>query len=162
MTSYHLTDVLPAGHLPFGFDTVRRIVDRAGTVQVDDHGITLRGVLPRRVAWGSIRSIEIASRLDSLIDIGLGLVPVMRIPGLQPVTERIIDRTAETLAPDVYRRLREATGWRLVRLQLAVDDDVEVRRLPSLVLQLYPSATRDIEARAAVRNIPVERVRLLR
>lgn len=162
MTSYHLTDVLPAGHLPFGFDSVRRLMDRAGTVQVDEHGITLRGLLPRRVAWGSIRTIEIASRLDGLIELGLGLVPLMRIPGVRAVTERMIDRTADVLAPELYRRVREAAGWMLVRIDLAADDEIEVRRLPALVLQLYPSATRDIESRAAARGIPVERRRSLR
>ena len=162
MTSYHLTDALPAGRLLPGFNTARRLLDRAGTVRVDDVGITLRGVIPTTVRWERIRSVEIASRLDTVVGFGLGLVPVLRLPGVRSVAESVFDRAFSSVLSGTYQRARDLAGWSVVRLNLEGGEEVEVRRLPSLVLTLYPRVTHDIEQHATARGISVQRVHRLR
>ncbi|MDX1622076.1 MAG: hypothetical protein R3320_13850 [Nitriliruptorales bacterium] len=161
MTTYHLTDALPAGPLPSGFNLPRRLLERAGTVRVDDVGVTLQGLFPTTVRWERIRSVEIASRLDTMLEFGLGLVPVLRLPGLHSVAASLVDRAATVVAGSVYERARNTAGWKLVRLNTD-GSEVEAKRLPALVLTLYPSVTQDIEHRARQREIPVQRVRRLR
>lgn len=160
-TTYHLTDLAPAIDLPAGVRIARSWIDRVGAVRVDDDGITLHGIAPKRVEWADLERVEIASRLDTAIGFGLRLLPVTRVPGVRDAAERLVDETADRLLGEHYDRLRELAGWTLVRLHRR-STTVDVRRLPALVLRIYPSVTDHILEEAERRGIAVERLHRLR
>lgn len=132
----------------------RQFVDRVANVRVGDDGITLTGVWSRSIPWDRITTIELSSRLDELLTLGLGFTPLGRVPKLHQLAESALLSTAERLAPVTLARARDRAGWTVVRIEQATEE-TELRRLPALVAHLYPAATRAIVEAAEGRGITV-------
>lgn len=153
---FALLDMLEPFPLAPPVATVRQLVDRVANVRVGEDGITLTGIWSRRIPWDRITTIELSSRLDELLTLGLGFTPLGRVPKLRRLAESAVLSTAERVAPLTLSRARDRAGWTVVRIEQA-SKETELRRLPALVAHLYPDTTRAIVEVAERRGIDVVR-----
>lgn len=154
--TFALLDVLDELPLAPPLATARQFVDRVANIRVDDDGIVLTGVWPRRIAWDRIESIEVCSRLDGLLALGLGFTPLGRVPTVVDRLEATLVGTLERVAAGPLTWAREHAGWTVVRINER-GAATDLRRLPALVTRFYPAATRTIVAAAEARGIEVLR-----
>lgn len=165
-TTYALLDGLPdALPLPGPLGMARRLVDQHARIEVHDDGVTLTGLWGKTVRWERMTRIELVSRLDDVLSLGVRLTPVGRlarlaripkVPEIDDLGARLIVGAAERVAPDATRRVRDRLGWTVVRF-VEGRHDTELRRLPSVVAHLYPAATEHVVSEATLRDIPVIR-----
>ncbi|MBW3621771.1 MAG: hypothetical protein KY461_16120 [Actinobacteria bacterium] len=151
---FALLDALDRFPLAPPVAAARELVDRVANVRVGEDGITLTGIWSRRIAWEHIDAVELSSRLDELLTLGLGFTPLGRIPKLHRMAESAVLTTAERLAPLRLSRARDRAGWTVVRIHQQ-RRSTELRRLPALVAHLYPETTRTILDVARRRGIEV-------
>lgn len=149
-------DVLDQFPLAPPVATARQFLDRVANIRIDDDGIVLTGVWPRRIAWEDIESVETCSRLEGLLQLGLGFTPLGRIPKVADVAESTLVGTLERIAPGPLAWARQRAGWTVVRIHRRTGT-TELRRLPALVARLYPETTEVIVAVARARGIEVTR-----
>lgn len=154
--TFALLDGLDRLPLAPPFATARQFVDRVANIRVDDEGIVLTGVWPRRIAWDRIEAVEVCSRLDGLLALGLGFTPLGRVPAAVDKLEETLVGTLERVAAGPLRWARQQVGWTVIRLHER-DATTELRRLPALVARLYPAASRTIVGAAEARGIEVIR-----
>lgn len=154
--TFALLDALDAVPLAPPMATARQFLDRLANIRVDDDGIVLTGVWPRRIPWDDIESIDTCSRLDGLLALGLGFTPLARVPRLVEVAESTLVGTLERVAGGPLAWARRRAGWTVVRIHRR-RGTTELRRLPALVARLYSETTEVIVAAAEARGIPVTR-----
>lgn len=149
-------DVLDQFPLAPPLATARQFLDRVANIRVDDAGIVLTGVWPRRIAWEDIESVETCSRLEGLLQLGLGFTPLGRIPKVADVAESTLLGALERVAAGPLAWARQRAGWTVVRIHRR-RGTTELRRLPALVARLYPETTEVIVTAAKARGIEVTR-----
>jgi hypothetical protein len=154
--TFALLDVLDPLPLAPPLATARQFLDRMANIRVDDEGIVLTGVWPRRVGWDRVASIEVCSRLDGLLSLGLGFTPLGRIPTVVDKVEETLVGALERVAAAPLDWAREQVGWTVICIHQR-DRTTELRRLPALVARFYPAATRTIVAAAEARGIEITR-----
>lgn len=154
---FALLDVLEAIPLAPPLANAKQLLDRVANIRVDEDEIVLTGVWPRRIRWESVHRIEVCSRLDGLITLGLGFTPLGRIPKLVDLTESAVVGTLERVAGGPLGWARERAGWTVLRIHHR-DRTTELRRLPAIVARLYPETTATILEAAAARDIEVRRI----
>lgn len=167
-TSYALLDGLPSAlPLPGPLGMARRLVDQHARIEIHDEGVTLTGLWGRTIRWERMTRVEVAPRLDDVVTLGLRLTPVGRIarfariplvPDIDDLGARWLVGAAERIAPGPTTWARDRLGWTVVRFH---EDrtETELRRLPSLVAYLYPSASDHIVREAELRDVSVLRRR---
>lgn len=157
-TTVHLTDALPRLPGPDAVEFVRRLIDRAGAVSVDARGVTLRGVTGRTVTWNELQRVELASRADDLLRFAVGISPLGRVPIVGSRVQDAVLHAAASLDLPPVEWLRDRAGWTVLRL--IARDAVEFKRLPGLIVRLYPGVSRAIVEQAEARDVPVVRLGL--
>lgn len=135
-----------------------RIDARAGA-RVDDTGIHVRRLLRTvHVPWGRVVRVRLDSRLDMLLTLGIGLLPIARAPWLGPVLTGVTDRFADEITRRLAPGLRDRAGWAVATVeQQTWRRDVTFHRTAGVVALLYPSITHRLVAEASSRGIPVVR-----
>src|SRR5690606_33052585 len=117
-----------------------RIDARAGA-RVDETGIEVRRLLRTvHVPWDRVARVRLDSRLDLLLTLGVGLLPIARAPWLGPVVTGVTDRFADEVTRRLLPGVRRRVGWAVATIeQQTWRSDVTFRRTAGVVALLYPS-----------------------
>lgn len=154
--TFALLDALDPIPLAPPLQLARELVDRMANIRLREDGLVLTGVWARSIPWTSISAIELCSRLDGLVALGLGFTPLGRLPRAVEAAESAVVGTLERVAGGPLAWARERAGWTVIRIRQH-DGTTDLRRLPGLVARLYPATTRAIVAAAEARSIEVLR-----